>query len=194
MNTYMIKELKESSIVIDKIINLDEDIFLDIVKNIDNKNIILTWMWSSYFISEIWVYFLKNIALNNKSYSYSADEVENNFPYLNKDYYIITFSQSWNTKEVSNLLIKLKEEKISNFSLINNVNWKHIKLSDNNFFFDIWLEKSPVSTKYVIYIVLFLYKLSFISWNINRNISLKENATCIVSTYIRLCPYRSGNW
>ena len=61
MNTYMIKELKEASIVIDKIINLNEDIFLDIVKNIDNKNIILTWMWSSYFISEIWAYFLKNM-------------------------------------------------------------------------------------------------------------------------------------
>jgi hypothetical protein len=38
----MIKELREASIVIDKIINLNEDIFLDIVKNIDNKNIILT--------------------------------------------------------------------------------------------------------------------------------------------------------
>jgi hypothetical protein len=32
MNTYMIKELKEASIVIDKIINLNENIFLDIIK------------------------------------------------------------------------------------------------------------------------------------------------------------------
>jgi glucosamine 6-phosphate synthetase-like amidotransferase/phosphosugar isomerase protein len=127
-------------------------------------------MWSSYFISEVWAYFLKNIALNNKVYSYSADEVENNFPYINNEYFVITFSQSWNTKEVSNLLVKLEGKEISNFSLINNINWKHIELSENHFFFDIWPEKSPVSTKYVIYIILFLYKLSLFNWNTSEKI------------------------
>lgn len=174
MDTYMINELKESLLVIDKIINLDENIFFKIINNIDNKTIVLTWMWSSYFITEIWNFFLKNISFNKKCYSYSSDEINNNFPFLDESNFIITFSQSWNTKEVSNLLNQLYKKKINNYSITNNYYWYHIKLSTNNLIFDIWLEKSPVSTKYVIYSILFLYKFSIIYWNINNTVSLKE--------------------
>jgi len=166
----MIKELKEASVVIDEIISLKDDIFLDIVHIIGNKKIILTWMWSSYFITEIWDFFLKNIVINDISFSVSSDEIKNSFPFLDNNYFIITFSQSWNTKEVSNILKKLKNNNISNFSLTNNITWEHRKLSNNNLFFDIGLEKSPVSTKYVIYMVLFLYRFSLIYWNIHNTI------------------------
>ena len=76
---------------------------------------------------------------------------------------------------MSDILIKLKEKNISNFCLVNNLNGEHIKLSDNNFFLNIWLEKAPVSTKYVIYTILFLYKLSLFYWVINNNLSLNKN-------------------
>jgi len=175
MNTHMINELKESNLIINKIINMKEDIFININKNINDNNIIFTWMWSSYFIWEIGNYFFKNLGWNKKTYSYSADEIENNLPYVDENYYVITCSQSGNTKEVSDILIKLKEKNISNFCLVNNLNGEHIKLSDNNFFLNIWLEKAPVSTKYVIYTILFLYKLSLFYWVINNNLSLNKN-------------------
>jgi glucosamine--fructose-6-phosphate aminotransferase (isomerizing) len=140
-------------------------------------------MWSSFFISEIWNFFLRNIAFNKKCYSYSSDEINNNFPFLDESDFIITFSQSGNTKEVSSILMQLIGKNIKNFSFTNNLNWDHIKLSTNNLVFDIWLEKSPVSTKYVIYSILFLYKLSVIYWNINNTVSLKEKNKYIKDLY-----------
>ena len=44
MNTHMINELKESNLIINKIINMKEDIFININKNINDNNIIFTWM------------------------------------------------------------------------------------------------------------------------------------------------------
>ena len=61
MDSFMIKELKETTNIIDKIINIDETIFINISDKIKNNNIIFTWMWSSFFISEIWEYFFKKL-------------------------------------------------------------------------------------------------------------------------------------
>ena len=57
-NIHMIKELKENIKVIDKLLKLDNNNFNQIISFLDKKDLVITWMGSSYFISEIWKYFL----------------------------------------------------------------------------------------------------------------------------------------
>lgn len=184
MDSFMIKELKETTNIIDKIININETIFINISDKIKNNNIIFTWMWSSFFISEIWTYFLKNICLSNNVFSCSANEIDNNFSFIDESYCFFSFSQSWNTIEVSNILKKYNF--IYKYVFTNNFDWEHIKFSNENHIYNIWLEKSPVSTKYVVYSILFLYKLSLIyskNYKLNDFIKLKEFSEIFFSEY-----------
>lgn len=184
MDSFMIKELKETTNIIDKIININETIFINISDKIKNNNIIFTWMWSSFFISEIWKYFLKNICLSNNVFSCSANEIDNNFSLINEKYCLFSFSQSWNTIEVSDILKKYNF--IYKYVFTNNFDWEHIKFSNENHIYNIWLEKSPVSTKYVVYSILFLYKLSLIyskNYKLNDFIKLKEFSEIFFSEY-----------
>lgn len=184
MDSFMIKELKETTNIIDKIININETIFINISDKIKNNNIIFTWMWSSFFISEIWKYFFKNICLSNNVFSCSANEIDNNFSLINEKYCLFSFSQSWNTIEVSDILKKYNF--IYKYVFTNNFDWEHIKFSNENHIYNIWLEKSPVSTKYVVYSILFLYKLSLIyskNYKLNDFIKLKEFSEIFFSEY-----------
>lgn len=184
MDSFMIKELKETTNIIDKIININETIFINISDKIKNNNIIFTWMWSSFFISEIWAYFFKNICLSNNVFSCSANEINNNFSFINEKYCFFSFSQSWNTIEVSNILKKYNF--IYKYVFTNNIDWEHIRLSNEKHIYNIWLEKSPVSTKYVVYSILFLYKLSLIysqNYKLDDFIKLKEFSEIFFSKY-----------
>lgn len=194
MDSLMIKELKETTNIIDKIINIDETLFINISDIIKNNNIIFTWMWSSFFISEIWAYFLKNICLSNNVFSCSANEINNNFSFINENKYcLFSFSQSWNTIEVSNILKKYSF--IFKYIFTNNLEWEHIKFSNENHIYNIWLEKSFVSTKYVVYSILFLYKLSLIyskNYKLNDFNKLKEFSKVFYSKYEKKLPVLSN--
>ena len=141
-------------------------------------------MWSSFFISEIWEYFFKNICLSNNVFSCSANEIDNKFPFINEKYCLFSFSQSWNTIEVIDIFKKY--DVIYKYVFTNNFDWEHIKFSNENYIYNIWLEKSPVSTKYVVYSILFLYKLSLIyskNYKLNDFIKLKEFSEIFFSEY-----------
>lgn len=182
----MINELKEWVSVINKVIELDNKDLNNIIKSYADKIVIITWMWSSYFISEIWKYFLKNIAWIETINSVSADELINEFPKIDNRYSILTFSQSWNTVEVTDILEQMKEKNIETFSIYNNEDATHKDLSKYSFFQDIEKEKSPVSTKYITYSLCLIYKLSIISWFEKWAINLEDKDKLLADLFILL--------
>ncbi len=163
----MINELKESSKLINKVLKLDDSEYSPITRFFEKENIILTWMWSSFFISNIWEFFLKHIAKLESCFSVSSDELWNRFPWINNKYNIFTFSQSGNTKEVMKIIDFWNKNNLSHLSLINNDKWLINDFTKDIFNIDIITEKAPVSTKYIIYTIALLYKVSInigINW------------------------------
>lgn len=155
--SYMFEELKESEKLIKKIDILEIDILKNLLNIFQNKKIIITGMGSSFFLAEICKYMFEHIWKMKNIYVCSADNLSENFPFIDNNDTIVTFSQSWNTKEVSQILSAYK----NTFALVNNKQWKHNILAKNFYNIGIEKEKSPVSTKYVVYMILFFYKFSY---------------------------------
>lgn len=159
--TNMFSELHEiPKIVNDTTLNSSEE-YVKIDKIISwKKNLILTWMGSSFFIAEIWKLYFQHIWNKNWIWVESADKLNISYPNLWDDTTIMAFSQSWNTLEVDEVLKNNNENWVKCFWVYNNPESKIESRVDDSYFLWVWKEKSPVSTKYIVAALTFLYRLS----------------------------------
>lgn len=157
--SYMIQELKDIPFLLKSYGSEHEETLQEIQDKMQGKIIILCGMWSSYFLAEIGAHFIRHISRADKVHSCESDELINQVPGLSNKYALIALSQSGNTKETVHA-IELAKERWCFTAVFHNQDESNChKISDVPISQNIGTEKSPVSTKYIAFQILLLYRL-----------------------------------
>lgn len=144
-----------------------------VVDKIISKKVVLCWMGSSLFVWEIWAYFLRKISGLQNVTAVEASQLEDSFPSLSDDYFVIWLSQSGNTTETYDALKFAIAQWSEVWFFINNSESKISSLPSPGFSFnqEIGKEKSPVSTKYIAHQIAVFYKLAIMLWIAWKNLT-----------------------
>lgn len=170
----MIKELRE---IPDILMSEDEGHIAtleDIATKVQNQIPVMCGMGSSYFLSEFGIFFLKHIGGVSNAYYVEADELMNQMPSLWKDHAVFGLSQSGSSKETVSAIEQANKAWALTCAFHNKEDSLCHSLPQLSIFQNIGTEKSPVSTKYITFQLVLLYKLAIFLWKVKGNITETE--------------------
>lgn len=163
----------------------------DIAIKVQGNVPVICGMWSSYFLSEFGIFFLKHIAGVPNAYCVEADELTSQIPDLWKDHALIGLSQSGNSKETVTAIKEANDTWAFTCAFHNNEGSLCQKMAQLSLFQNIGTERSPVSTKYITFQLVLLYKLAVFLWKIRWNITEVKEKELLqnISTFAERISY-----
>lgn len=169
--TFMIQELREIPAILISENEGHTALLQNIAIKVQDKIPVICGMGSSYFLSEFGVFFLKHIAGAPNAYCVEADELMSQIPDLWKDHAVFGLSQSGSSKETVSAIKEANSAWSFTCAFHNKEGSSCQSISQLSIFQNIGTEKSPVSTKYITFQLVLLYKLAIFLWKIRWNIT-----------------------
>lgn len=172
--THMIRELGEITGILSSARKSHSDALRNIASRFDRKIPVICGMGSSYFLAEFGLYFLKHIAGVPNAYSVESDELLSLLPNLWDNHVLVGLSQSGSSTETVKAIQEAKNRRAFTCSLHNKTDSMCQQIAHLSVFQNIGTEQSPVSTKYIAFQIVLLYKLAIFLWRINGSMDESE--------------------